>query len=309
MARPPAWLDGVLAGAVTPFDADGRLDEPSLAAHLTQLADGGVDSLVVCADTGEGQHLDQRERTEVLRLAIAEVGERVPVLTGLIASFTAEAAERAREAEQAGAVGLQVFPPPAFLGRTLDPGMAAGYVEGIAAATSLPLIVYRPPVELGYGIDDAVVARLIEIDGVAALKESSFDPRLYRRSLAIVRAAEHDVAFLSGADTFVLESMEVGFDGMALAIAALAPGAYADLLATWRADRAAGAELARTLEPISETIFAAPFRDFRARLKEGLRQLGVIRSAHVRAPLTELSAAEPDAIAAMLARTGLAVRS
>lgn len=308
MTNSPSWLDGVLAGVVTPFDEDGRIDDASLAAHLAQLADAGLGSIVVCADTGEGQHLSQQERTQILRCAVAEVGDRVPVLAGLVANYTAEAAERAREAEQAGAMGLQVFPPPAFLGPGLDPGVAASYVEGIAAATSLPLIVYRTPLPLGYGIDEAVVERTIAIDGVAALKESSFDPQAYRRSLALVRACPRPVKLLSGADTFVLESMEIGFDGLALALAALAPKPYADLLRAWRGKGlGAAAAAARPLDAIAETIFAPPFRDFRVRMKEGLRQLGVIAGAHVRSPLMPLPAGDEAAIAQMLDRSGLLV--
>lgn len=306
----PDWLDDVLAGVVTPFDDDGGIDEPSLVAHLEQLAAANLGSIVVCADTGEAQHLHQHERTAILRRAVAEVGDRVPVLTGLVAGFSEQAAERAREAEDAGAAGLQVFPPPAFLGRGLDPGVAAGYIEAVAAATSLPLIVYRPPTELGYGIDDAVVARLIEIDGVAALKESSFDPETYRRSLAIVRASSGGTKLVSGGDTFVLESMEIGFDGLALALAALAPAAYADVLRIWRSEGPEAAKAAgRPLDVVAETIFAPPFRDFRARLKEGLRQLGVIRTATVRPPLRPLAADQPAKIADMLTRSGLLVAS
>jgi 4-hydroxy-tetrahydrodipicolinate synthase len=308
MIASPAWLDGVLAGVVTPFGDDGTLDETSFRSHLEQLAESGLSSIVVCAETGEGPHLHQDERTRILRFAVDAVGDRIPVLTGLIASFTAEAAERAREAEGAGAVGLQLFAPPSFLGRPLDPALAGGYVEGIAAATELPLIVYTPPLELGYGIDDAAVARMLEIDGVVALKESSFDRATYRRSQQLVREAGRKL--LSGADTFIPESLEIGCDGMALALAAVAPHAYARMFEIWRTEGTeAGVAAALALEPIAQTVFAPPFRDFRVRLKEGLRQLGVIASADVRSPLLPLSPHETDAIADMLTRSGVGATS
>jgi 4-hydroxy-tetrahydrodipicolinate synthase len=301
----PSWATGVLAGAVTPFDADLRVDEAELRRHLSWLAASGVASIVVAADTGEGQHLRRDERTRVLDIAVDEVGHVVPVLTGLISAFTADATECAREAEAHGAAGLQVFPPPAFLGGALDPGLAASFYEAIADATALPLLAYRPPLELGYGLDDAVVERVLTVDAVAGLKESSFDEDTYRRSRALT-LANGRVAFMSGADPFVMESLEIGADGLALALAALAPGQYVDLLERWRENGAAAARpLARVLSAVPSFVFARPFRDFRARLKEGLRQLELLGSAAVRPPLVPLGEAEAGAVRAMLEASGL----
>ena len=225
-----SWATGVLAGAVTPFDADLRIDEPELRRHVAWLAAAGVGSIVVAADTGEGQHLSHAERMRVLQVAVHEVGAQVPVLAGLIAGFSAEAVGMAREAEAAGAAGLQVFPPPVFLGAPLDPGLAGAYYEAIAEATALPLLAYRPPLELGYAMDDQVVERILTVDTVVALKESSFDEETYRRSLDLVRAAD-GVSLLSGADPFVQRSLEIGADGLALALAAVAPSQYVEVLA------------------------------------------------------------------------------
>jgi 4-hydroxy-tetrahydrodipicolinate synthase len=304
-AQFPSWATGVLAGAVTPFDAELRVDEAELRRHLSWLASSGVASIVVAADTGEGQHLRRDERVRVLDIAVDEVGHAVPVLTGLIAAFTADAAECAREAEAHGAAGLQVFPPPAFLGGSLDPGLAAGYFESIADASGLPMLAYRPPLELGYGFDDLVVERVLAVEGVAALKESSFDVETYRRSRALA-LANGRVAFMSGADPFVMDSLEIGADGLALALAALAPRPYVDLLSRWREGGAAAARpLARVLRAVPELVFAQPFRDFRARLKEGLRQLELLQSAAVRPPLAAVGELEAGAVRGMIEASGL----
>jgi dihydrodipicolinate synthase/N-acetylneuraminate lyase len=237
---------------------------------------------------------------------VKAIGADVPVLSGLIANFTEEAVERAKAAEAAGARGLQVFPPPSFLGGALDPGQAAGFVEAIAEATEIPLIVYRPPRELGYGIDEPVLRRLVEIEGVAALKESSFDPAIYPESRALIESVQRDVLLLSGADTFVVDSMEMGFDGLALAIAAVAPELCVELLRSWRRDRSVSTEARTALDAIAATIFAPPFRDFRARLKEGLRQQGVIRGADVRPPLAGIDGDAAAAVTRMLDQCDLA---
>ena len=295
------WATGVLAGAVTPFDASGAVDAGALHGHVEWLAQRDVAAIVVAADTGEGQQLSAPERTAVLKTAVrAADAIGVPIFTGLVATHSCEAAEAAAEAEACGADGLQVFPPPAFLGPGLDPGMAAGYYEAIAGATELPLLVYRPPSALGYGFDDEVVARILSIDQVRGFKESSFDEATYVASLAIARRFPH-VKFLSGADPFVVRSLELGADGLALALGAIAPRQYAELLSTFRRDGAAAAiSEGHTLDAIPATIFAPPFRDFRARLKEALLQMGHLPSAAVRAPLQPVPESDRVAIRRMV---------
>jgi 4-hydroxy-tetrahydrodipicolinate synthase len=308
-ARDDGWARGVLAGALTPFDAAFRIDMHALREHLAWLANSGVASIVVNADTGEGQHLTPEERLRVLKVAVREVGHEVPVLGGLIAGFTAEATETARRAEAAGAAGLQVFPPAAFLGRNLDPGLAESYFEAISDATPLPLVVYRPPLELGYGMSDAVLERILSVGTVHALKESSFDEQTYQRSLSLARRFDQ-VRFLSGADTFVLRSLEIGADGLALALAAVAPRAYVGLLAQFRNGNHEGVlEASRELDQLATVVFAEPFRDFRARLKEALRQMGLLRSTTVRPPLASLSPGQIEEIAQMVENCGLRSRA
>lgn len=291
----------MIAGAVTPFDRRLRIDTPALARHLRSLADGGVSAVVVNADTGEGQHLDREERRDVLGVAVREIGARVSVLTGLVASSTREAIEAAGEAEMCGAAGLQVFPPLASLGGPPDPELAAAYYEAIAEATVLPLVVYRPPLGFGYGFDATVLARVVEVPAVAAVKESSFDRAAYAETLELLGPERSRVKLLSGADTFVLESLRLGADGAMLALAAVAPERWVELLRLHRGglDQEAD-EAAARLEPLVAAIFAPPFRNFPARLKEALVLLGELDSAAVRPPLLPLDAADRERVARAL---------
>lgn len=98
------WRSGVIAGVVTPFDGELCVDARALVPYLHFLAESGVSAVVVNADTGEGQHLSQTERLEVLRIAVNEIGGRVVVLSGLIADFTQEAAEAAKQFRALGSV-------------------------------------------------------------------------------------------------------------------------------------------------------------------------------------------------------------
>jgi 4-hydroxy-tetrahydrodipicolinate synthase len=300
------WRSGVIAGAVTPFDDGLRVDGRALVPYLHFLAESGVSAVVVNADTGEGQHLDQTERLEVLRIAVNEIGGRVAVLSGLIANFTQEAVEAAKQFEDNGAVGLQVFPPVAFLGYPLDPGLVVGYYEALAKGTALPLIAYRPPIGLGYGIDSEVIAQLARVQAVAGIKESSFNRDAYAQTARLLQHERHRVRLLSGADTFVLESFRIGADGAMLAIATIAPSRWVELFRLHRTGRDDEADkLLASLDPLVRVIFAHPFRDFRARLKEVLRRLDLIPSAIVRPPLRDLGPSERDNVNRALGRSGL----
>ena len=129
---------GTIAGVATPLRDDQSIDWASFEAHLETFVGCGLTGVVVNADTGEGGLLAADEREDVLRFAVRQIGDRVPVTTGLVPAHTAAAAESARSAGELGAAALQVFPPPVFMGEPLAWEPVAAYYEAIAAATDAP---------------------------------------------------------------------------------------------------------------------------------------------------------------------------
>jgi 4-hydroxy-tetrahydrodipicolinate synthase len=290
---------GVIAGVATPMREDESIDWASLEAHLESFAECGLAGVVVNADTGEGALLTPDEREAVLRFAVRQIGDRVPVAAGLVAAHTAAAAASARAAGDLGAAALQVFTPPVFMGMPLATEPVAAYYEAIAAATDVPLILYQAPAGLGVTFELDVLRRLAEVPGVAAIKESSWSPAGFAESAAAFAGDRHDVALLSGQDSFILDSLLAGADGAMLAAAATDAGAYTMMWAQRGTDRAA--EIQAALDPFLERLFAPPLRDFRARLKAMLANDGAIAAARVRAPLQPIGATETAAMHAALA--------
>ena len=121
---------GVIAGVATPMREDESIDWTSLEAHLESFAGCGLAGVVVNADTGEGALLTPDEREAVLRFAVRQIGDRVPVAAGLVAAHTASAAASARAAGDLGAAALQVFTPPVFMGTPLACGARRGLLRG-----------------------------------------------------------------------------------------------------------------------------------------------------------------------------------
>lgn len=277
---------GTIAGVATPLAEDESIDWASLEGHLESFVDCGLGGVVVNADTGEGALLGPDEREAVLRFAVRQIGDRLPVAAGLPPSHTAAAAASARVAGDIGAAALQVFTPPVFMGAPLAWEPVAAYYRSIAAATDAPLIVYQAPAGLGVTFELEVLRRLAEIPGVQAIKESSWSRPRFAETAAAFAGGRHDVALLSGEDSFILESLVAGADGAMLAAAATDAGAYATMW-TLR-ETATAAEIQSALDPYIERLFAPPLRDFRARLKAVLAHDRAIATATVRSPLQSI---------------------
>ncbi|MET7859864.1 5-dehydro-4-deoxyglucarate dehydratase [Streptomyces sp. NPDC005318] len=132
-------LDGVLFFPVTPFDASGAVDTAALAEHVGAGLAAGPGGVFVACGTGEFHALEPQEYTEVVRVAVEVTAGRVPVYAGAGGPLPL-ARQFARAARDVGADGLLLLPP--YLVKSPAAGLVA-YVDAVAAATELPLVVYH----------------------------------------------------------------------------------------------------------------------------------------------------------------------
>jgi 4-hydroxy-tetrahydrodipicolinate synthase len=298
---------GVNASLALPMTPAFDPDEDGLRRYARWIAARGASAVTVNADTGEGAHLTPAERIRVVEVVKDEVGDRVRVVSGLIATYTEQAVVTARELKAAGADELLVFGIPAFQGHPLDPELVYGYHAAIGEV-GLPLIGFSlTPALGGVVFEPEVLARLADVPALAAFKEASFDPRSYVRSRDALRAAAPDVAFLSGCDTFIPESAVLGAHGCLLGYAGLAPDLTAAVFEHARAGRAAEAlALGRErMEPLARALYAEPVRDSRVRIKEGLKLLGLIDCVAMRPPLLGIGERERSRLRDAMAVAGL----
>lgn len=298
---------GVNASMALPMTADFRPDFEALRRYGRWLADQGVIAVTVNADTGEGAHLTLDERVEVVRAVKEELGDDVAVVSGLIAAHTEQAVGIATALRDAGADGLLMFGIPAFNGHPLPPELVYRYFAAVGAV-GLPLIAFNLTPSLG-GVVFApdVVRRLTDVAAVQAIKEASFDAVAYVATRDVLRAAPSGVAFLSGCDNFMYESFVLGADGALLGYAGLAADLTRQVFEAARDGRHAEAQQLNRerMQPLAEVLFGAPVRNSRARIKEGLRLLGVIDEVAVRPPLLGLDETERSALRAAMERAGL----
>lgn len=198
---------GVFPAATTHFQADERLDLPSMLRHLDVMITAGVHGLILLGTVGENGSLDRGEKLEVLRAAVAHVGGRVPVLTGVAENTTASACRFAEQAAQIGVDGLMVL--PAMLYRA-DRREALAHFRQVARATDLPIMVYNNPVAYAVDVTPEMFVELADELALVAIKESSDD---VRRITDLRNLLGDRYRLFCGVDDLVLESRLLGADG------------------------------------------------------------------------------------------------
>jgi 4-hydroxy-tetrahydrodipicolinate synthase len=303
-------LGGLIPATLLPLTADYQIDEPPLRAYIRWLLSfDGLKALAVNMDTGEGLHLSRDERRRVLEIYAEEVGGRLPLLAGIAAHYTAEAVDLARDASAAGASGLVVFPIPAFAGEPLAPEVPFEYHRAIADAVPLPMVLFQlQPALAGVLFSRETLLRLISIPTVVAIKEASFDAVRFVETRRILGEAPRPIHFLTGNDNFIFESFLLGAQGALIGFGTVAIAEQVEMMNRVQAGDTEGASRLNdaVVKPLADALFASPVRNYRARLKEALRQMRVIPNAHMRPPLLPLDDDERAAVTRALARVRVA---
>jgi 4-hydroxy-tetrahydrodipicolinate synthase len=304
----PLIFSGVMPANLLPFRADLSIDEGAYRRHLRWLADTrGVTGIVANGHAAEVSSLSHEERVRALAIAVDEIAGACPVVAGVYADGTQEAASLARDAKAAGASGLLVFPPTLFMwGAQLKPDMVVRHFSEVAAATNLPLIVFEYPPASGIGYAPETLARLTEIPRIAGVKDWSNDIVAFERNLRAVRATGKPVAVLSSFTMSLMSSFLLGADGAISGMGSVVADLQAELFDLCRkGDLDEARRLNDRLDPLVRVFYAPPFVDMHNRMKEALVLLGRLPAAHVRPPLTPISEVERQAIQAALRAAGL----
>jgi 4-hydroxy-tetrahydrodipicolinate synthase len=297
-------LDGLIPATVLPMDADGRIDEPALRSYIGWVAGQGPVALAINVDTGEGPHLTHDEKVRVLQV-VRDVTD-LPIVAGLAGPSTEAAVRQAHDFRAAGADALLVFPIPAYLSRPLDPRVPVEYHRAIADA-GLPMILFQlQPALAGVDYEPETLQAMASVDGVVAIKEASFDARRFVDTARLIEQLPRPITLLTGNDNFILESFLLGATGALIGFGAVMTREQVDMIAAWQAGDVERAQaLGRRVQRLADVVFAAPVGDYRVRLKECLRILGVLEHAHVRRPLMPLGEDERSSLAEVLREVGL----
>jgi 4-hydroxy-tetrahydrodipicolinate synthase len=163
--------EGLLTAMVTPFRADGRVNEETAVALGRHLLSHGSNGLVLCGTTGESPTLADDEMVDLVTLMVSELGGEGTLVAGAGSNDTRHAAHLAERMAQAGAQAL--LSVTGYYNRPNRRGLVRHYEEVAAAAGGTPVIVYNIPSRTTVNLAPDLLAELAQIDGIEAVKQSN----------------------------------------------------------------------------------------------------------------------------------------
>ena len=199
---------GVIPAATTPFHHDLSIDFEFLSTHVAWMMDAGCRGVVAPGSLGEGATLSHDEKVQLWRTCAKAVAGRGHAVAAIASASTAEAVRLAREAKDAGCVGLMVLPPYVYKGTWRE---TRAHFAAVLRATELSCMLYNNPIAYGTDVSPEQVAELAgEFGNLHAVKESSAD---VRRITAIKALLGERLAIFVGVDDLIVEGIAAGATG------------------------------------------------------------------------------------------------
>jgi 4-hydroxy-tetrahydrodipicolinate synthase len=287
---------GVIPATLLALRDDFSIDERGTCRHLREVgAVPGLSAITVNGHASEVHACTLDEQAGILDLALEEIGDKLPIVSGVWADGSAQAARIARMAEQHGASALLVFPSAVFsMGGQLRPEMAIAHFSTIAAATDLPLIVfaYSERSTLSYPLE-TLVTLAERVPSIRAIKDWSNDPMLHERQIRTLQSLSRPVNVLTTHSAWLMASLAMGCNGLLSGSGSIIPELHAALFKAVQANNLAQAQAINDrIFPLAQAFYAAPALDMHNRMKECLVMLGRMDRAVVRPPLIRITDAE-----------------
>jgi 4-hydroxy-tetrahydrodipicolinate synthase len=202
-------LRGCGTAIVTPFKADGSIDEKALSAFVAWQVESKIDFLVPCGTTGETPTLTREEWLRVIEITIEVVDGRVPIVAGATSNCTAEAVERAKTVAAIRGVDAILTASP-YYNKPTQEGQYQHF-KAIAEAVDKPLVLYNVPGRTAANIEPATLARLAKIPNIIAVKEASGN---LSQIADVCNIVPEDFLVFSGDDAVTLPVISLGGVGI-----------------------------------------------------------------------------------------------
>src|SRR5712671_1623426 len=298
---------GVIPAVLLPFNDDLSIDDKSFRRHLRDVAAvKGLSAVTINAHSTEVASCTFEEQRRVLEITEDEIGERLPIVNGIWADGSIEAARIARMATEAGASALLVFPPAPFtMGQS--PEMALAHFERIADASDLPIIVFQYPLATGQGYPRDTLLKMVEqVPSIRAIKDWAGNVPQHEMHIRMLQSLPRRVNVLSTHSAWLLSSLVLGCNGLLSGSGSVIADLQARLFRAVQAnDLAEAKRLSDRIYPIARVFYADPFVDMHNRMKEALVLLGKLPRAVVRPPLVKIERSEIMRIRQGLIEAGL----
>ena len=287
---------GVIPATLLAFNDDMSIDEAETRRHLTYVAGTrGISAITVNGHSNEVHALTFEEQQRIMAFSAAAIGDKLPLINGVYADGSIEAARIAKMAEKEGASALLVFPPNTMAwGGAMRPEMALAHFKRIADATDLPIIVFQYPASTGVGYPFETLLKLFEtVPTIRAMKDWCADPLLHEKHIRTFQSLPKPVNLLTTHSGWLMASLSMGASGLLSGAGSVVADLQVALFEAVKAkDLGKAQRINDRLYPVQQAFYAPPFLDMHNRMKECLVMLNRMKRAVVRPPLMKLTEAE-----------------
>lgn len=287
-------LSGTIAPLFTPFTDSGDVDHESLRRMVRWQHTNGSTGVSIGGSTGEPSSQTIEERAAAIRTIADEIaGTGLSFVPGTGTAKLNETLELTAAAQDAGVDAALIITP--YYARPTQEALYQWYATVAREFPDLPLVAYNVPSRTAVEMAPETFARLYrDFENIVGIKETTKDFEHFSRTMY---ACGSDVLMWSGIELLCLPLLSLGGIGFISALSNIAPKAVAETYAAGVAndwDRAR--ELHYGVHPLVDLLFVETNP---APAKWLMAQRGLISSAHVRAPLIELTEAGQEKVLAL----------
>ena len=217
---------GAGVAIITPFTADGKVNEKVLAEIIEYQISHSTDAIVICGNTGESATLDHNEHTQAIKIAVDVTAGRIPVIAGTGSNDTAYALKLSNDAEKLGVDGLLMVTP--YYNKASQEGLIKHF-SYVADRVSTPIILYNVPSRTGCEIKPETYAELAKHKMIYAAKEATGNLSSIAKTISLV---PEDFAIYSGNDDQITPIMSLGGKGVISVLSNILPQVAHDIAQT-----------------------------------------------------------------------------
>ncbi len=283
MDRNDVTWHGCLAVLVTPFTADGKIDQQAWKQLVEMVVQDGAHGIITCGSSGEFYVMEPEEQRLMYRLTVEQVRHRVPVIAGTSGISAEDVVRLGQYAADCGVDGTMILPPYYAMPNERE---IIAFFQEISDRVPLPILLYNGTRRTGVNLVPRIVARLADIPHVVAIKDSSKD---FLQVCDLIHKVGDRVRIFTGFETMLLATVAMGGDGAV----AMAPQAMGRIpMACYEAAVRGDLVTARALQrKITRFYDVFTIGNFYSGLKEAVNQAGR-PGGYPRKPLLPLTDAE-----------------
>lgn len=288
---------GAGVAIVTPMKDNFEINYDQLEENINFQIDNGTDCIIITGTTGESSTLTEKEHLDAIKAAVEFTKHRIPVVAGTGSNCTRTAIELSKAAEEYGVDGILVVTP--YYNKATQAGLISHYTQ-IANAVKVPMIMYNVPSRTGCNLMPATVAELVKnVDNIVGIKDATGN---LSQAAQMMNLCDGNLELYSGNDDQVLPLLSLGGLGVISVLSNIAPRQTHDMVMEFlEGDRQKAIKIQLDAIPLINALFCEvnPIP-----VKAAMNMLGM-GAGPLRSPLTEMSDANKERLAAEMKKFGL----